>query len=101
MNKSIFVVIVLISLLLAACPRLVAQQPAPLQDLFLRLQSDGTTDAAANEFMDMHEYPDGALYLTQHLAAFIHAGPRIHSHAWENAVHLAGAFRIKETAPPR
>jgi HEAT repeats len=86
--------------LAATAPTADSHQSASVPKLFERLQSEETTNQAAEQFMILGPRNDEARrYLTKSLPTLIMMEQKGHPHSWVNAVRLAGEFRITEAIP--
>lgn len=81
-------------------PTAVSHQSASVPKLFEQLQSEETTNQAAEQLMMLGPRNDEARrYLTKSLPTLIMMEPKDHPHSWVNAVRLAGELRITEAIP--
>lgn len=79
--------------------QVVAQEASELAALFQQLQLPEKTDSATQQFLKLKANPAAKKYLAGHLPAMIVRGPEGFQQPWNNAVSLAGEFKIAEAAP--
>ena len=82
-----------------ASPLSCSQQSSDVPRLLQQLESDETTDSAAEQLLKLgRSDPKARQDLVRHLPLMIQKGP-VESRPWSNAVQLAGTLKIAEAAP--
>lgn len=90
----------LISLALVIASSLIAQVQSKPSDLFQKLQSNESSDQAAEQLVQLGKSDSEVrAYIALHLPAVIDKNPHDLYKAWENATRIAGALKIVEALP--